>query len=140
MTQHPDAPIAPAPPRRADGPLELRVRGATDERLVAGLQAARAVLDRRGVTAGRAVVCHTALTAFQLDPTLPEPDASVVTDAQACREAHVAAIEAAGGSLDGEDALAFDQGEDGRALWETLPTLREWRSRNAAQQAGGAPP
>ena len=117
-------------PRRAEGPLELRVRGATQQQLADGLAQARAVLERRGISAGRAVVCHSAITAFQLDPTLPEPDADTVAGAQACREAYIAAVTAAGGDLESDDdALAFDQGDDGRPLWNSIPTLRAYRDR-----------
>ena len=125
--------IDPQQPRRAEGPLELRVWGATDEQLGAGLSAARKVLADKGVTPGRSVVCHSAVAAHKLDPSLPEPDADVRAGAAACREAYVAAILAAGGVLDRDDALAFEQGDDDRPLWDTLPTLRAWRLKNGVE-------
>jgi len=121
---------AAEPPRLAEGPLELRVRGATQAQLADGLAAARAVLERRGISAGRAVVCQSAMLAYELDPTLPEPDADTAAGALACREAYIAAVTAAGGDVGSDDdALAFDQGDDGRPLWNSIPTLRAYRSR-----------
>lgn len=130
MTEEDNDPGRPRQPCRADGPLELRVWGATDEQLAAGLAAARDVLAARGISAGRALVCHSAVAAHELDPSLPEPDAGVRADAGACREAFVAAIEAAGGALDSTDALAFAQGPDDHLLWDALPTLHAWRIKN----------
>ncbi|MCK9684383.1 hypothetical protein [Scleromatobacter humisilvae] len=117
---------------KVEGELELRVWNANDEQLAAGLAAAREVLESRGVTAGRAVVCHSAVAAHELDPSLPAPGADVRAAAEACREAFVAAISAAGGTLDSEDALAFEQRPADAALWDTLPTLRAWRDKNNA--------
>ena len=120
----------PMQPRRAEHALELRVRGATQDQLADGLEKARAVLERRGVSAGRAIVCQSAITAYTLDPTLPEPGDEVKAGADACREAYVAAVIAAGGDVDGdEDVLAFDQGEDGPPLWNAIPTLRAYRTK-----------
>ena len=124
----------PLQPRRAEGSLELRVWGATQEQLADGLAAARAVLERRGLTAGRAIVCQSALTAYEFDSTLPQPDAETEAGAQACREAYVAAVTAAGGDIESdEDALAFDQGEDGRPLWNSIPTLKAYRAKLHAE-------
>lgn len=124
----------PMQPRRAEGPLELRVWGVTQDQLADGLAAARAVLARRGITPGRAIVCQSAITAHEFDPSLPAPDAETEAGADACREACVAAVTAAGGDVDGdEDALAFDQGEDGRPLWNSIPTLRAYRAKLHAQ-------
>ncbi len=129
--------IEPSQPRRAEGALELRVWGATQDQLADGLARARAVLQRRGVSAGRAIVCQWAVTAHALDPLLPAPDDEVKAGADACREAYVAAVSAAGGDTDGEeDALAFDQGEDGPPLWNTIPTLRAYRLKLHAAATG----
>ena len=126
-------------PRRADGALELRVWGATQEQLANGLVAARGVLERRCISPGRAIVCQSAMTAYEVDSTLPPPDADTQAGADACREAYIAAVTAAGGDLDGdEDALAFDQGEDGRPLWNSIPTLQAYRLKHAESSESSA--
>ena len=119
----------------AAGPLELRVRGATDEQLAAGLTQARQVLSLHGISAGRAVVCQSAVLAYQLDPSLPAPEADVARAAAVCKEAWTAAIMAAGGRPDEGDELAFEQSAEDARLWDELPTLRAWKLKNPAAKA-----
>lgn len=125
----------------AAGSLELRVQGATDEQLAAGLTQARRVLARHGISAGRAVVCQSAVLAHELDPSLPRPEADVRDAAAACKEAWTAAILAAGGRLDAGDELAFEQSAEDARLWDELPTLRAWKLKNSAEKSskGDAP-
>ncbi len=120
-----------AQPRLAAGSLELRVWGATDEQLAKGLTRARQVLTSRGITAGRAFICHSAMLAHELDPSLPSPGDDIRRDAAVCKEAWDAAILAAGGNADRGDALAFEQSAEDARLWDVIPTLREWRIKNA---------
>ncbi len=124
-----------AQPHLAAAPLELRVWGASGEQLATGLNRARQVLEERGITAGRAFVCHSAVLAYELDPSLPSPAEDVCMGAAVCKEAFDAAILAAGGSADKGDALAFEQNAEDARLWDTIPTLREWRVKNAASTA-----
>lgn len=126
-----------AQPRLAAGALELRVWGASDEQLATGLNRARQVLEERGITAGRAFVCHAAVLAHELDPSLPSPAEDVCMGADVCKEAFDAAILAAGGRPDRGDVLAFEQSAQDARLWDTIPTLRQWRLKNAATTAAG---
>ncbi len=80
------------------------------------------------------------MTAHEVDSTLPPPDADTQAGADACSEAYIAAVTAAGGDIDGdEDALAFDRGEDGRPLWNSIPTLKAYRLKQAEPSESAAP-
>ena len=102
---HESANVKSSQPRLASGPLELRVGGATDEQLATGLTRARQVLYERGITAGRAFVCHSAVLAHEIDTSLPPPEEEVRRAARVCKAAWDAAILAAGGSADKGDSV-----------------------------------
>ena len=121
--------IEPWQPTRREGPLWLICWG-TEDQLALGLASAREVFAARGVTAGYAAICSVALSAFESDPSLPEPDASVRAAGAALCEASDAAILAAGGMLKQDNELQVSQGPDDRELWNTLPTLRAWRAKH----------
>ena len=49
------------------------------------------------------------------------------------------AVTVAGGDINGdEDALAFDQGDDGRPLWNSIPTLQAYRVKHAETSEGSS--
>ncbi len=119
------------PPGRREGQLELRVWDASEDQLALGLATAREVFQARGVTPDRAGVCSIAVSAYESDPSLPEPDVEVRLAAVAFNEAADAAIRAAGGALDSNNELSASQWPDGRPLWNTLPTLRAYRMKHS---------
>ena len=123
-------PIERSQPWRAEGPLRLNC-WATEEGLALGLAAAREVFAARGVAPGYAGVCSVAVSAYEGDPSLPEPDAHVRAADAALQEAADAAILAAGGMLKQDNHLQVSQGPEDRQLWNTLTTLRAWRIMNA---------
>ncbi len=121
--------IEPWQPTRREGPLWLICWG-TEDQLALGLASAREVFAARGVTPGYAALCAMAVGMYEDDPALPEPDASVRSAGAVLSEASDAAILAAGGMLKQDNELQVSQGPDDRELWDTLPTLREWREKH----------
>ena len=119
----------PDQPFREESPLTLRC-WATEDQLKLGLEAARTVFWTRGIVAGRAAVCSLAVSAYKADPSLPEPAAEVRASAAAFDEANDAAILAAGGMLNQDNALECEQRPEDRVLWDSLPTLRAWRAKH----------
>ena len=122
--------VTPSQPYRREGQLELRA-WATPAELDRGLEAALEVFLARCVPPGRAAVCSQAVSAFEADHSLPEPDAETRAAAAAFEEASDAAILAAGAMLNQDNELSVGQGPEDRALWDELPTLRAWRAKHA---------
>ena len=131
MDDHDEPFIPPSQPYRKEGQLELRA-WATPAELDRGLEAALEVFLTRGVPPGRAGICSLAVSAYEADRSLPEPDAEVRAAAAAFEEASDAAILAAGALLNQDNELSVGQGPEERAMWDELPTLRAWRAKRGS--------